>query len=273
MDNEQFQKLIGFQRAEFALAAKLQSCVIRLEIILMLVSCAAIFVTSDQVLYFLSLVSLLVAFLWGYCDYRHKSTRSVAEKARRATLFMGALGFTLSEHEYREIQMQFTATAAAAKKNADSTFFAAKQPSGLDRLAEMLEEAAFWSSHLLKYSARRYWWLTVSSAGLLVVLLVALVPFIPKHAVAIMGKVVCAILATLVSVDVLGRALLYSDGAEAVKCIQLRLQTFKASGNKELGEILIIAADYNSAVETAPMFAGGLYEKHRDKLNALWKGR
>ena len=68
------------------------------------------------------------------------------------------------------------------------------------------------------------------------------------------------------------KAASYGSSAEEVKDVQARLTLAKASGYP-IADLFSIWGDYNSAVESAPIYPPGLYKRHRDELNRLWNNR
>jgi hypothetical protein len=136
----------------------------------------------------------------------------------------------------------------------------------------MLGESAFYSSHFLRWSAQRAWFLFIGFLTVSLLLLFATLPFL--HSQQWMGevRVVCSLLVFYVSSDVLGAALSYSSAERVVCNICIRLQRAKAA-SYPTHDILLILGDYNSAVEGAPLMVPGIYESHRDELDRLWKER
>jgi hypothetical protein len=70
----------------------------------------------------------------------------------------------------------------------------------------------------------------------------------------------------------LGAAHGYFTAAHDLSKLQARLESIRARGYP-LADLLLALCDYNSAVESAPMFVPGVYEANRDRFNELWGRR
>jgi hypothetical protein len=266
------QKLIGLQRAEFNKATLLQERILKVQFAILVISCAAVFVTNAMITYFSGVVALMLAALWCWLTWQYWDSRRQAERARRATLLMGGLGEKLSNAELRELESAFTVTHAEGKQCEDPNFYAARSPPGDSRLAEMLEESAFWSADLMHRSARKSWCAFASYMSIALVLLLASVPFSGPENFQNSIRVFCAILTLLVSSEIIGAAFAYGRAARSLKIMLPRLESIRAAGFPR-ADLLGILCDYNSTVEGAPMFPPGIYGANQERLNALWKKR
>jgi hypothetical protein len=73
----------------------------------------------------------------------------------------------------------------------------------------------------------------------------------------------------VVSAEMLGVALSYQVARRTLDRIGPRLEAVRNNA-MSIQDLAVILCDYNSAVESAPMFATGLYLGNRDRLNELW---
>lgn len=272
MDNAQHEHLIGAQRSEFSKAAKLQSIILRAQIAIAGLAAVTVFATSDLATYAAALLTVVTALLWAWLSWRYREVRSLAERARRATLVTGGLGSPMSPDEYRDLMIRLSSSSRETSVLADAGYFAANSSQGYARLAEMLEESAFYSSHLLRWSSERTWKIFGAFVTVSLLLLFTALPFVGSQQWLGGVRVVCSMLILLISADVLGAALSYSSAAQTVLQVVLRLQRAKVA-SYPLHDILLILGDYNSAVEAAPMFTPGIFEAHQDELNKLWAQR
>lgn len=85
-------KLLGLQRAEFQRAEKLQIWAGRVQIIIVLVSISCVMIQEINLVYALSIVSILLALAWLYISEESKASHSTAERARRAIVIRNGLG-------------------------------------------------------------------------------------------------------------------------------------------------------------------------------------
>jgi hypothetical protein len=226
-------------------------------------------ISNDLLAYLTALATAIVALIWARTDYQYKESRAQAERARRATLLTDGLGGELSAVEVRDLKALFSATSKQGKRLEDMAYYATREESGPQRLAEMLEETAFWTCQLLRYSAKRFWFLFTAFLVCGILLLLGSIPFGSAQQVIGGVRIASAMLVLLVSTDILGRALAYSTASHTLDRIGLRIKEIRPSGYPRC-DLLMILCDYNSAVESSPMPAARIYEKHREQLNRLW---
>ena len=265
-------QLVGLQRAEFAKAARLQQWILRLQCGIAVVAAIGVLFEAPIVSYVVAIVALALAAAWATAGWRYRTSRAQAERARRATLLMQGLGEAISEGELRKLKLDFTVSVEQGRKCEDKNYYAAQEAPGLPRLVEMLEETCFWSCHLLRGSAQRSWIAFIAFVSVGLILFLVTVPVFDGDRLQGAARLLCVLLTFVVSTEVVGAALSYQDASGALSTILPRIEAVRASGNKTV-DLLMILSDYNSAVEGAPMFWPGLYEKERDRLNQLWQER
>lgn len=263
-------KIIGLQRAEFAKAAHLQGRILYTQIAIALLGAIAIFIHDDVTTYIMTIITLFLTALWLFLDTQYTRSRTVAEQARRYALIAGGIGRPVTNDETRNLLARFTVNESEGRVHEDKTFYAASSEPGEHRLVEMLEESAFWSTHLLRLSARHSWFKFAAFAVTAMTMLLGILPFLGDQQLLDAAKLVCAVLAVVISKDVFGEALSYTYAFQEVEHVGSRLQKIKASGHP-WSDLLLVMNDYNSVVEKAPLFVTGLYQKNKERLNRLWK--
>jgi hypothetical protein len=260
-------RLLGLYRAEFDKAAQLQSWMLRSQIGIGLLSAATIFVPAD-VGTALAFGALLLLAAWAWLARAYRESRAQAERGRRASLVTEALGETVSQHELRDLESRFSVSREEAKKCEDPDFFSSTARPGDQRLLDSLEESAFYSSHLMRLSARRAWIAFVAffaiGAGLLV--------YATLTGASRDWRILSPILALLVSTEVLGAAFAYDSGARALAALMARFEAVEGAGLPK-ADLLLLLSDYNSIVESAPMFIAGFHEKSKVALNDIFQAR
>lgn len=244
-------KLLGLQRAEFQRAETLASRSNKAQVVIVMISIIAVFIKDSNISYLLALSSLVTAVLCFYFNHQAKHSHSTAERARRAIILRNGLGIKLSRKSYSDLIMQFKVHESESKEWEDSDYFKTERDYSNKKLAEIVEESAFWSKHLLKFSATRYWiysgiTLTLSIIGLLIVPLLN----IGKLSVLI-SQVFCLILLWLISGHLFTKAMVFTDTANAVDNIEGRLSNMLIQQEPD-EDILIIFGDYNSLLESTP---------------------
>ena len=259
--------LIGRQKAEFQLAAKLRTRVLQVQVVIGLLGVATVFTANDTLLYAAAVIGLVLALVWLGLTIRMAEVRSHAERIRRATMIAGGLGITLDGAEMLELANDGRASQADADKLHDPNYFATKAPAGVFRLVEMLEESAIWTTNLSKVAAREAWWTFGASVVVTLLALFGGLTFFKISQVQTVGRVFFAMLVVLLSADFLGSAISYGRVRHETQRVIDRLQRLKAQGTT-LEAAMIVFADYNAAVEEAPVFSKGLYPLHAARLKA-----
>jgi hypothetical protein len=265
-------QLVGRQRAEFNRAAKLQRTALALQIAITAVASLAVLIDTPPFNYAFAITALVLAFMWAYVGWQYRSTRGQAERVRRVTLLMEGLGEPISQSELRDIWTGFTSSAAEGAALADSNYYDAHEGAGFSRLLEMLEETSFWSCHLMKASAHHMWVAFALSAIVSLTLFLISIVVIQGEQLQAGARLLCVFLTLGVSVEVIGAALAYQAASTELCRMAPRIDAIRANGFRQ-ADVLMLLFDYNAAVEGAPMFLPGLYEREKTRLNALWQAR
>jgi len=265
-------KLLGLQRAEFKRAEAMGARSNRAQFIIVIISIITVFINSPSYVYTLTIGNLIISLLWIWFSMQAKNSHSIAERARRAVVFSNGLGVRLSGKTYTDLQMLFNVHEREGAKYEDEKYFKTEKEYGNKKLAEIVEESSFWSKHLFKMSAKRYWLyfavtLTVSTLGLL------LLPLLNVGSLDILiSQVFCLILIWLITGNIFSSAMSFTNAANAADDIEGRLDKM-ASNMESDQDVLLIVSDYNALVESSPTIPSDLYEKNQERLNALWEER
>lgn len=266
----QSAELVKIHRREFAVAEKLDGKVTWLQAGAGLLGVVGLALPEGAFGDVLAVVALGIAISTFAVGYQCRKRRLVAEDARRATLLVDGLGMVLSGTEMRRFAVSSDASPEELAKWGDPGWFASGEAPGVARAAEILEESAFWSAHLFDASAREAdKVLGIGSAATLACFVLALRLFSTETndmQVRFFGTVA----ASLVSVEFLMRSVHYRLAARRTGDILSRLGHLRKAGYPH-DDFLLALVDYNSAVESAPMMAPGVYRKNQDRLNELWK--
>lgn len=265
-------KLLGLQRAEFQRAEVFQIWANRLQISIVLVSIACVIIQEIAFVYTLSIISILLALAWFYISEESKKSHSTAERARRAIVIRNGLGIKLESKPYSDLVMLFKANGENAKQWEDEEYFKSESEYGNQKLAEIVEESAFWSKFLLQEYAKVAW-LHFSSVLVVSIIALFLITFFDFTQLGkTIGQILCLILMWLITGSLFSKALKLTSSFNAVDSIEERLNNIIESGEvKE--DILIYMSDYNSIIEGTPVIPSKIYSKNKDKLNRLWKDR
>lgn len=150
-------EFIGLHRAEFARAARLQYRILYVQVATAVLACFAVYLSDAAAAYLLAVLTGIAAFVWAYLARAYRSSRSLAERVRRATVITSAFAAPISAPDKRDVMTRFSVSAAEGQRFTDTDYYAADDPPGVARLAAIIEESAFWSCVLLRKSADRTW--------------------------------------------------------------------------------------------------------------------
>lgn len=263
-------KLLGLQRAEFKRAEAMGARSNNAQVLIVIISIITVFINKPSYVYTLSIFNLIFAVLW--LSMQAKNSHCIAERARRAVVFSNGLGVKISGKSYTDLKMLFNVHESEGEKYEDENYFKTQKDYGNQKLAEIVEESSFWSKHLFKLSAKRYWFyfsatLTISILGLL------LLPLLNVGSLDILiSQVFCLILIWLITGNIFAAAMSFTNAANSADDIEGRLD--KMALNMESDQdVLLIVSDYNALVESSPTIPSDLYEKNRERFNSLWKER
>lgn len=262
-------QLIGFQRAEFAKAGRLRMCMIGAQLAVASGAVASIFIDRGPCVLLLALAGTIALGIWVLLDSRYQACRAAFGRARRASLIMGGLGQSVSRAELLAIGETFSVTPEQAKAFEDPDYFASKAGPGRQRLGEMLQESAFWTSRLQAESAKVMWTAFIGSIVLAGIAFTVVVALGSQTVVEQIARVVIAILALLLSADILGSAVAHGSAATFIDRIVTRLADAEGRNYPE-ADLLLILSDYNAVVEATPIAVPSLYELHSARLKRLY---
>jgi signal transduction histidine kinase len=177
---------------------------------------------------------------------------------------------TLDGAEMFELANDGRASKAEAQRLNDPAYFASMAPPGVRRFVDMLEESAIWTTNLAGFAARETWIVFGLSLAVTLIALFSGVVFTDATRWQQVARVFFAMLVVLLSADFLGAAIGYDRARQEARRIVDRLQRHKVAG-AALEGVMVIFADYNSAVEAMPLFSSGLYPRHEKRLNEEYK--
>jgi len=264
-------QLIGYQRAEFATASHLKSWLLLFQFLVAMPAALSVFFERNAVVtYYLALAGVIFLLAWICVDNRATAHRDAAEHARRATLIVGGLGYSLSPATLLELLEGFIVSSAAAARHSDPKYFASDQAHGPARLGEMIEESAFWTHDLFAGSAFFMGFVFVGLVALGLIVLGLAFPQAHADAFLLLARLFLVLLAFALSSDVYGSIAGYISGARKVEAIRQRLIAAEGRGYP-LGDILLATSDYNSAVESSPQSVPFIYSIRREHLEKRWR--
>lgn len=272
MDKKSELKVIGLYRAEFELAksSELKSWLCQLA--MASTALLSIFTNSEFIVYPSTILALLAAFFDKWFSYQSKQQKDNAERARRLLLIANGLGYQVSKKELADLFANFSVSETSGEKWESKNYFQSTEKIGYIRLSQLLQESAFFSKHLYAESAKLSWAL-FGIFFLISLTTLFILPVLPSPSWSItIAKIVGIVLMFLVSIDLFGRALEYTDATNSARHTDDRLENMH-SGSINEHDILLIFGDYNTTVAGAPLIPTFIYNWNKVRLSELWKKR
>ena len=262
--------LIGKQKAEFDYASKTRSWTLRSQMALGLLSAVTVFISKDKYLYAAAIPTVLLIGMWFFQNARMVAARAFAERLRRATLILGGLGVEVSGDEMFELTSSGFSSISEAKRLIDPDYFADKGDPGPSRLSQWLEESATWTTTLADVAAREAWLYFGAALVTSLVVLLASILLLNIEEWERAARVFFAVLAVMLSADFLGSAIAYRAASGEARRIIERIQKNRVQG-QPIEALMVLVTDYNSVVESMPLFPKGLYNRHRERLQQAFQ--
>lgn len=264
------QRLQGLTDAEFGRAEWYFRRGSDLQVAITVLAAASVFITNEPLSLGVAIVALALVGLWAASDWRYKDSRYQAERGRKALWIADGLGDKLTKSERREVEAAFHVSDDEGRSAENPDYFASKAPPGEQRLTELIEESGFYSCRLFNLSASWAWTRFVMAVAVAAALLLSSILVATYEQLVTVGRLVCTGVIFFIGNEMLGAARGYTRAHEALSSLQARVRAIRGNGYPA-GDLLLLLGDYNSAVESAPMMAPRVYEKHRVRLDDLWR--
>lgn len=262
-------QFIGYQRASFDKAQSYRIWVLISQFLISATAAASVFSNDGTLQLYLAVVGAVLLVAWLYVAGKHRRYKEDGDQARRVSMILEAFTDRPSPAQLFQIFQSFSVAETEATKKAGTSYWATQAQPGSGRMAEMLEESAFWTEKLQEASgAVMAVFLGLIAAGAAVGWLL-LMPSDNTEMRVSLARVVLALLAFFLSSDVFGALAGHRSAARSICNIRLRLNAAQA-GQAPIGDILILMVDYNAAVEAAPMTLPFLYKLRQKRLQAQW---
>ncbi|WP_406870280.1 hypothetical protein ABEB22_10860 [Thioclava sp. 'Guangxiensis'] len=263
------QSLVGYQLAEFAKSSQLRVYLFILQSLVAVPAALSVVIVDDTWLYSLAILGAVLLVAWWVVSLLYEKSREAAQTARRASLLSGALGETFSAYELMELRQRFTVTEAQANAYENPEYYATQQKPGAHRLAEMLEESAFFTSNLQSFSSKVMGFILIAFVVVAGGLALTLGINLDRSSSITFVRIVLSAFVFAMSSDVFGAFLKHLSAAARTEAIKSRLATLQQR-DASLIDVLLVMTDYNSAVESAPESVPFAFRLREAKLNARW---
>lgn len=260
-------RVLCHQRAELGRAGAFRLGALAAQLALAIVASVSVFTDNHATLLVLAVIGTILLVAWLVLDRYHRRHRSAGDEARRIILISHGLGGKISGLD--SLAEKFTAPIEDAQGRTIDEYFATCAEAGMQRLAEMTDESAFFTGDLQRRSGE----LMLVALGVCMILFVGvclLAPQLMGHGTAIaFVRIVMALMVFFLSSDLLGAAFGHRDAGNEMRQIRLRIAAARARSYPP-SEVLLIMTDYNATVEAAPMPIPGLYDRIKRRLNSDW---
>ena len=265
------ENLVGYLRAEFHKSSRIRVWLFFVQLLAAVPAAVSVVISDQQkvLLYALAISTFVLLVVWWILNEMYASVRSAAQAARRGALLLGGLHQTFSPSEIQSLRDRFTVTSERAQEFEMADYYATNEPHGPSRLAEMIEESAFYSELLQRKSAQVILGILLLFAVLFLVIALVSIPTIDGNTGMLMTRVLLAVMVFVLSADVMGALRQHRGAAEEIKQIRNRLMVADRA-NYQLPDVLLAYADYNAAVERCPEVVPFVYNLYRKELELRW---
>jgi len=225
---------------------------------------------AKGVTYFCAVVALLLQCVKWLLQKRAGERHALGNAIRRRAILIDALGPANEHADVRMLRDLAGANAEAAAGQAPKGYYESKLPIGLARLRANLMESAFFTHSLARIAARGAF-TEFGLIGLFVTASIVACLFAAGHETApLIANGTLSLLTFLVAADNLGSAMGWLAAATAIERIERRVAAME---EQDLQAHMAAFADYEAATALAPAIPTALYEKHRLRLDRLWRDR
>lgn len=264
------EQLVGYLRAEFKKTSRVRVWLFFIQLLVAVPAAIAVLVTDSVYTYILAVCGAAFLALWWILQLVYLRNRDAAQAARRAAVLLGGLGKPLSASEISSLRDRLTVSESAARAAENPNYYATQLPSGSARLAEMIEESAFYSAELQDISAKAMMAIVVIFVLAFTGIAFAATPFVARDTTLIAYRIFLAVLVFGMSSDVLGALIAHRSAARTLQGIKARLKVARRDGFP-LTDVMLITSDYNAAVESAPESVPYAYEARAKSIDARWR--
>lgn len=261
--------LVGYLKAQYRKSAGLRVWQFLIQLAIAIPAALSVVVTSNNGSYILAIAGAILLAVWWYITNAYLAAKSGADTARRAALIAGGIDVPFTPTTTLELTERMKVTKQQATAAEQPTYYASKKPVGPERLAEMIEESAFYSAPLQRASAK------AMAAAIIVLVVIAggvvlsTVPFVEHDAALLIFRLILSGFVFAMSSDVLGAYFTHRDAAKAIDDVRHRLANAAGIGYP-LSDVMLAMTDYNAAVASAPESVPWAYKLMEPDLNTKW---
>ncbi len=263
-------RLLTHQRAELGRAQRYQNFALASQFGVAVIAAMSAYSNDNSVQLNLAISGFILAAIWFAFARKQRAHRSAGDQARRVVLLASGLDENFSAEQRLRIFDKFSVPIIGVSLLREEAYFASRSAPGYRRLAELIEESAYWTRDLQKASA------TILQSVLAIIgIIMALalwlgIPLLPSDVTISMARVLVAILVFMLSSDLVGAIFAHREAASSISEIIQRTETAAARGYPA-ADVLLLMSDYNAIVESAPFALPGVYELRCQSLTRRWR--
>lgn len=262
-------RLLTHQRAELSRAQRYQNLSVLAQLCVAIVAAISVFSDDNGTQLNFAILGFGVAAVWFTFARKQRSHRTAGDQARRVVLLASGLDEHFSAEQRLRIFDKFTVSVGSRSLVREEAYFASRASPGYRRLAELIEESAYWTRDLQETSAIALKWMLLAIGLLMGGALWTGILTSADTRISI-ARVLVAMLVFLLSSDVVGAMLAHSEAAGNIGEILQRAEAAAARGYPS-ADVLLLMSDYNAAVESAPFALPGSFQLRRASLTRRWR--
>ena len=262
-------RLLTHQRIELDKADHLRKWMMRIQLLVAVGAAISVYPNGGGALLVIALLGFTLLGIWLFLNQSQQKHRAAGDQARRAVLFMSGLNRRPSLEEQQRILKNFLLPISDATLSLEESRFASREFPSYKRLAELIEESAFWTGDLYHASAGRMSILLWTSLLIGFAVSVIAIIYAPQDDLISLNRALIAVMVFFVSSDVLGLFFSYKQSAISLDEIFHRVELASLRGYLE-ADILLLASDYNAVIDNAPSPLPSLILSRSKKLGQRW---
>lgn len=262
-------RLLTHQRVELDKADFLKKWMMGIQFLVAIGAAISVFPNGGGVLLVIASLGFALLGIWLFLNQSQQKHRTAGDQARRAVLFMSGLNKYPSLEERQRILKSFILPISNSQLILEENRFASREFPGYKRLAELVEESAFWTGDLYHASARQMSFFLWGSLVIGFALSVAAIIYAPQDDLIAFNRALIAVMVFFVSSDVLGLYFSFRQSAVSLDDIFHRVEIASLRGYLE-ADILLLASDYNAVIDNAPSPLPDLILARSKELGGRW---
>lgn len=262
--------MLAHQRAELGRATWWHAGTIVSQALIALLAAISVYYNDGRTLLLIGGLIVVAVVAWVFAGIRYRTHRGLGDQARRIVLIGSGLGHSFAPSHLRDVTSDFGVPLAGRSATTVAEYFATTAAPGPRRLAEMIEESAYWTGDLQRWS------FAAMRASLITIVITPLIAWASlfsgaeEEAQISIARVLLALFVFVLSSDLVGAMYGHKDAGKVMALMLRRLETTKARDYPPC-EVLLLMSDYNAAVEAAPMPLPGSYEMRSPDLGNRWR--